>query len=79
MTRWRSPPKEFAFLHYLMRNAGQVVSKGQILDNVWDSAYEGSDNIVEVYVGYLRRKLDADRSGSVLETVRGAGYRLREA
>ncbi len=72
-------PKEFAFLHYLMRNAGQVVSKGQILDNVWDSAYDGSDNIVEVYVGYLRRKLDADRSGSVLETVRGAGYRLREA
>ncbi len=71
-------PKEFAFLHYLMRNAGQVVSKAQILDNVWDSAYEGSDNIVEVYVGYLRRKLDADRAGSILETVRGAGYRLRD-
>ncbi len=71
-------PKEFAFLHYLMRNAGQVVSKGQILENVWDSAYDGSDNIVEVYVGYLRRKLDADRTASILETVRGAGYRLRE-
>ena len=71
-------PKEFAFLHYLLRNAGHVVSKAQILDNVWDSAYDGSDNIVEVYVGYLRRKLDGGRDVSVLETVRGAGYRLRE-
>ena len=72
-------PKEFAFLHYLMRHAGQVLSKAQILDNVWDSAFDGSDNIVEVYVGYLRRKLDADRDQSILETVRGAGYRLRDS
>ncbi len=71
-------PKEFAFLHYLMRHAGQVVSKSQILDNVWDPAFDGSENIVEVYVGYLRRKLDEGRPNSVLETVRGAGYRLRE-
>ncbi len=71
-------PKEFSFLHYLMRNAGDVVSKAAILDNVWDSAYEGSDNIVEVYVGYLRRKLDVGRDASVLETIRGAGYRLRD-
>ncbi|MEO7423207.1 MAG: response regulator transcription factor [Ornithinibacter sp.] len=72
-------PKEFAFLHYLMRHAGQVLSKAQILDNVWDSAFDGSDNIVEVYVGYLRRKLDVDRDQSILETVRGAGYRLRDS
>ena len=72
-------PKEFAFLHYLMRHAGQVLSKAQILDNVWDAAFDGSDNIVEVYVGYLRRKLDADRDQSILETVRGAGYRLRDS
>ena len=50
--------REYGLLHFLMRNAGDVVSKAEILDNVWDSAYEGSDNIVEVYIGYLRRKID---------------------
>ena len=56
--------------------AGDVVSKAQILDNVWDSAYEGSDNIVEVYIGYLRKKLDAPFNLNTLRTVRGLGYRL---
>ncbi|HEY0238851.1 MAG TPA: response regulator transcription factor [Friedmanniella sp.] len=68
--------REYGLLLYLMRNAGDVVSKAQILDNVWDSAYEGSDNIVEVYVGYLRKKLDAPFSLNTLHTVRGLGYRL---
>ncbi len=68
--------REYGLLLYLMRNAGDVVSKAQILDNVWDSAYEGSDNIVEVYVGYLRKKLDAPFSLSTLHTIRGLGYRL---
>ena len=68
--------REYGLLLYLMRNAGDVVSKAQILDNVWDSAYEGSDNIVEVYVGYLRKKLDAPFGLSTLHTVRGLGYRL---
>lgn len=68
--------REFALLHYLMRNAADVVSKAQILDNVWDSAYEGSDNIVEVYIGYLRRKIDAPFGLTTLHTVRGLGYRL---
>ena len=68
--------REFGLLHFLMRNAGDVVSKAEILDNVWDSAFEGSDNIVEVYIGYLRRKIDAPFGLSTLHTVRGRGYRL---
>ena len=68
--------REYGLLLYLMRNAGDVVSKAQILDNVWDSAYEGGDNIVEVYIGYLRKKLDVPFGLSTLQTVRGLGYRL---
>jgi DNA-binding response OmpR family regulator len=68
--------REYGLLLYLMRHAGDVVSKAQILDNVWDSAYEGSDNIVEVYIGYLRKKLDAPFNLNTLHTVRGLGYRL---
>ncbi|MGI8457518.1 MAG: response regulator transcription factor [Propionibacteriaceae bacterium] len=68
--------REYGLLLYLMRNAGDVVSKAQILDNVWDSAYEGGDNIVEVYIGYLRKKLDVPFGLSTLRTVRGLGYRL---
>jgi two-component system, OmpR family, response regulator len=66
-------PREFGLLHYLMRHRGVVVSKLEILESVWDLHYDGDDNVVEVYVGYLRRKLDP----AVVETVRGAGYRFR--
>lgn len=69
--------KEFALLHYLMRRAGDVVRKTEILDNVWDPAFDGSDNIVEVYIGYLRKKLQDPGTGVRVETVRGMGYRLR--
>ncbi len=68
---------EFRLLHYLMRNAGIVVSKSQILDNVWDDGFEGTENIVELYVGYLRRKLDDDKA-PLIHTRRGAGYVLRQ-
>jgi two-component system OmpR family response regulator len=51
--------REFSLLSYLMRNAGSVVGKIDILTNVWDAAYEGSENIFEVYIGYLRKKIDA--------------------
>ncbi|MEU5904643.1 response regulator transcription factor [Micromonospora sp. NPDC047527] len=64
--------REFALLDYLMRRPGQVVSKIELLDHVWDASLETAPNVVEVYVGYLRRKLGRDR----LETIRGAGYRL---
>ncbi|MDN5572110.1 MAG: response regulator transcription factor [Propionibacteriaceae bacterium] len=70
-------PKEFALLEYLMRNAGAVLSKSRILENVWDTVYEGDANIVEVYIGYLRRKVDAPFGANSIETVRGVGYRLR--
>jgi DNA-binding response OmpR family regulator len=67
--------REFALLEYLMRRSGQVVSKTELLEHVWDS-YDSLDlNVVEVYAGYLRRKIDAPFSRSALQTVRGAGYR----
>jgi len=64
--------REFALLEYLARHAGRVLTKTELLDHVWDAAAETAPNAVEVYVGYLRRKIGADR----LLTVRGAGYRL---
>lgn len=80
VTRGQTPisltAKEFALLHYLMRHAGDVVSKAEILDNVWDPAFDGSDNIVEVYIGYLRKKIDVAFGVRTLDTVRGMGYRL---
>nr|WP_277352096.1 response regulator transcription factor [Knoellia sp. DB2414S] len=68
--------REFALLQFLMRHPEVVLSKAEILDNVWDPHFDGSDNIVEVYVGYLRRKVDAAFGVTSLETVRGMGYRL---
>ncbi|GGM60208.1 response regulator transcription factor [Dactylosporangium sucinum] len=65
--------REYALLEYLMRRPGQVVSKTELLDHVWDASIDTAPNAVEVYVGYLRRKLGRD----ALETVRGAGYRLK--
>ncbi|MFP5347151.1 MAG: response regulator transcription factor [Actinomycetes bacterium] len=69
--------REFAVLEYLLRRRDEVVTKAQILANVWDEHYDGDPNIVEVYVGYLRRKIDAPFDRKSIETVRGAGYRLR--
>jgi DNA-binding response OmpR family regulator len=69
-------PREFALLEYLMRRRDQVVPKHEILEHVWDAHYDGDPNVVEVYVGYLRRKIDTPFGRRALETVRGAGYRL---
>ena len=69
-------PREFALLEFLLRRAGEVVTKTDILRAVWDAHYEGEVNVVEVYVGYLRRKVDAPFGRRSIETVRGAGYRL---
>jgi DNA-binding response OmpR family regulator len=68
--------REFAVLEYLMRRRGDVVSKREVLDNVWDFDFEGDPNIVEVYVGHLRNKLDRPFGRAAIETLRGAGYRL---
>ena len=71
--------KEFALLEHFMRNPGAVLSRTQILEHVWDFAYEGTSNVVDVYVGYLRQKIDRPFACDSIETVRGAGYRLRGA
>jgi two-component system OmpR family response regulator len=71
-------PTEFRLLHYLLVNANTVVSKAQILVNVWDYDYDGSENVVELYIGYLRRKIDDGRS-PLIHTKRGVGYVLRRA
>ncbi len=68
--------REFAVLQFLMRHAGDVVSKAEILDNVWDPDYEGDENSVEVYLGRLRKKVDCPFGADSLQTVRGRGYRL---
>ena len=67
---------EFAVLEYLLRHAGDVVSKAAILENVWDFNFDGDPNIVEVYIRHLRKKLDDPFATGLIDTVRGAGYRL---
>ena len=70
--------REAALLEFLLRRKGLVVSKREIIDHVWDYAFEGDPNIVEVYIGHLRNKLDRPFGRATLETVRGAGYRLAD-
>ena len=69
-------PREYSLLEYLLRHAGSVLSKTEIMAHVWDWEFEGDANIVEVYVGYLRRKIDVPFELETLRTVRGAGYVL---
>ncbi len=69
-------PKEFALLEFLMRNEGRVVSRTQILDHVWGYDYSPDSNLVDVYVTYLRRKVDRGHDRKLIRTVRGVGYAL---
>ena len=71
------PSREFTLLEYLMRHSGQVLTRQQLLDSVWGIDFDAGSNVVDVYVSYLRRKLDRVNEVSVIETVRGAGYRVR--
>ncbi len=71
--------KEFALLETFMRRPGEVLSRFQLLEHAWDYEYENRSNVVDVYVRYLREKVDRPFGARSLETVRGAGYRLREA
>jgi two-component system OmpR family response regulator len=71
------PAREFALLEYLMRHTGQVLSRQQLLDAVWGIGFDPGSNVVDVYIGYVRRKLDIPGEQSPIETVRGAGYRVR--
>ena len=68
--------REFDVLEFMMRRAGQVLSKTEILGGVWSDDFDGDANIVEVYIGRLRRKLAPDTGEAFIDTIRGAGYRL---
>jgi len=70
-------PTEFELLHYFMRHPRQVLERAQILNSVWGYDFGGDDNVLEVYVGYLRKKLEADGHARLIHTVRGIGYVLR--
>ena len=71
-------PKEFGLLELFLRHPGEALSRTTILEHVWDFAYEGESNVVDVYVRYLRKKVDRPFGRRSIETVRGVGYRLRE-
>jgi len=72
-------PKEFALLETFMRRPGQMLTRLQLIEHAWDFAYENRSNVVDVYVRYLREKVDRPFGRDSIETVRGAGYRLRAA
>jgi len=73
----RLSPKEFELLRELMRRPGQVLSRTHLIEHVWDFAYEGGSNVVDVYMGYLRQKIDRPFGRHTVQTVRGAGYRVQ--
>jgi len=72
-------PREFALLTYLMRHRDQVVTRAMIAEHVWDQTTEHFSNVIDVYMGYLRKKIDQGQDERLLHTVRGTGYRLSEA
>ena len=69
-------PKEFALLDYFMRNPGRVLTRTMIAEHVWDYDFDSTTNVIDVYVNYLRKKIDADREQQLIQTVRGVGYML---
>jgi two-component system OmpR family response regulator len=71
-------PKEFALLELFMRHPDEVLSRPWLLEHAWDFAYDGGSNVVDVYVRYLREKIDRPFGRASLRTVRGAGYRLAD-
>jgi DNA-binding response OmpR family regulator len=71
-------PREFALLELLLRHPRQVLSRTQILEHVWDFDFYSDTNVVDVYIGYLRRKLDREFDPALIHTVRGVGFRLSE-
>jgi two-component system, OmpR family, response regulator len=75
----RLTAKEFALLSLLARHPGQIFSRDRLIDAIWDADFDAESNIVEVYIRSLRRKVDEGRRDGIIETVRGAGYRLRGA
>ena len=76
-TELQLSPKEFSLLEFFLRHPGTVLTRSQIIEAVWDFAYDGTSNVVDQYVKYLRRKVDIPFGRRDIETVRGMGYRLR--
>jgi two-component system OmpR family response regulator len=72
-------PTEYKLLHYLLANARRVLTRDQILEHVWDYTFAGNASVLETYISYLRHKIDTDGRSSLIHTVRGVGYTLREA
>jgi DNA-binding response OmpR family regulator len=71
--------KEFALLEYLLRNKDEIVTRNMIVENVWDSSFDNFTNVVDVYINYLRNKVDRGFEQQLIHTVRGVGYTLRSA
>jgi two-component system, OmpR family, copper resistance phosphate regulon response regulator CusR len=69
-------PKEFALLEYLMRNQGRAVSRPMIIEHVWNFSFDTMTNVVDVYINYLRKKVDGGEASKLIHTVRGVGYRI---
>lgn len=78
-TRIELTAREFGLLEFLLRRRGEALTKNEILNHVWDAHYEGDENVVEVYIGYLRRKIDNPFGTHTIQTLRGVGYRLSAA
>ncbi len=78
-TELQLSPKEFSLLELFLRHAGSVLTRSQIIESVWDFAYDAGSNVVDQYVAYLRRKVDMPFGRHDIETVRGMGYRLHQA
>ena len=72
-------PKEFALLDYLMRNAGRCVTRAMIIEHVWKLSFDTMTNVVDVYINYLRKKLNDDASCHLIHTIRGVGYELSDS
>ena len=70
--------KEYALLEYLMRNKGIILSQSKIIDHVWDRNYDGTSNLINVYINHLRKKIDKDAKVKLIKTVRGQGYKIDE-
>ena len=72
-------PREFRLLEYLMRNAGKVVTRTMLLENVWDYHFDPQTNVIDVHISRLRAKIDKDFDFAMLQTIRGAGYMIRDS
>jgi len=70
--------KEYVLLEYLMRNAGSVVTRTMISEHVWDINFDTTTNVIDVYINYLRNKIDHGRKNKLIHTIRGRGYVLKE-